>query len=323
MNVAPAILGQGSKNANAAIEPIADNICSKRASFSFIMRGEFIIVKALQYFSKFFWLWLSLLVFATAISLSTPAVLAHGDEDHTSSTASPATTVQVESAGAEDTTAGQVEVNEHNTLETKQCLSGEACDADHHDKSVSHAHDGQDHHGIKTESKDAHDHSAHGPNALLLESSVGRLLVWLGKFHPAAVHFPIALLLSAAFAELLSLRSKHGFFPNAVRFCLWIGALGAVGAALLGWLYGGFRITDEESILTFHRWNGTTIAVLALLALWLEEQRVRTEFARNGAIRSVLFAVALLVGLNGYLGGLMVYGPEQHEWPKSEVVQSH
>jgi hypothetical protein len=33
----------------------------------------------------------------------------------------------------------------------------------------------------------------------------GRLLRWLGGWHPAAVHFPIALLLTVAFLELMAL----------------------------------------------------------------------------------------------------------------------
>ncbi len=171
--------------------------------------------------------------------------------------------------------------------------------------------------------EDAHDHSAHAPNQALLESGFGRLLVWIGKFHPAAVHFPIALLLGAALAELLSLRFNDGFFRGAVRYSLWLGALGALGAALLGWLYGGFHLVDEESVLTYHRWNGTGIAALALLTLWLGERRARKSSGHSGAFRTALFATALLVGLNGYWGGLMVHGAEQHQWPTAPTEHAH
>ncbi len=178
-----------------------------------------------------------------------------------------------------------------------------------------HAHTGLESHSEEMVSGADHDHSAHGPNEALLKTTSGQFLVWLGKFHPAAVHFPIALLLVAALAELISMRFNPAFFRDAARFSLWVGAVGAVGAAILGWLYGGFRLTDAETILTIHRWNGTGIAALALLTLWMQERRVRTLPARSGLYRASLFVTALLVGLNGYLGGLMVYGPEQHQWP--------
>lgn len=189
------------------------------------------------------------------------------------------------------------------------------------DHAMPDMHDEQEHEHAGTTEHEAmpgemvHDHSAHGPNEALLETGIGRLLVWLGKFHPAAVHFPIAMLLGAALAELLSLRFENGFFRNAARYSLWLGALGAVGAASLGWLYGGFRVADEESLLTFHRWNGTGIAALALITLWLGEGPIRTQASRLALYRTALLVTALLVAVNGYIGGRMVYGPEQHQWP--------
>lgn len=181
-----------------------------------------------------------------------------------------------------------------------------------------HAHDNGDDHG-ETVMDTTHDHSTHGPNEALLKTGAGRLLVWLGKFHPAAVHFPIALLLGAALAELLSIRFANGLFRDAARFCLWLGTLGAVGAATLGWLYGGFRLVDEDTVLALHRWNGTGIAILATLSLWLGETQTRRKPSRKGAHRTMLFVTAVLVSLNGYWGGLMVHGPEQHQWPAEPV----
>ena len=192
----------------------------------------------------------------------------------------------------------------------------------HSPDSPAHSHDGNDDHEDMV-GEDVHDHSAHAPSEALLETGFGRFLFWLGKLHPAAVHFPIALLLGAALAELISLRRNASFFQDAGRFCLWLGTLGAVGAAMLGWFYGGFRLVDDETILTFHRWNGTGIAMLALLALWLLERGVREQSSQRGRYQIVLLVIALMVGTNGYLGGLMVYGPEQHQWPEAPAEHPH
>jgi uncharacterized membrane protein len=164
------------------------------------------------------------------------------------------------------------------------------------------------------QSEPVHDHSAHGPNAYLFESSGGRLMVWFGRLHPAAVHFPIGLLMAAALAEMLSLRFSPRFFRNAVRFCLWTGAISAFGAALLGWFYGGFRLLDTELIMSVHRWNGTGLAVLGLLALWNAERRDRGVNESIG-LRGCLLLIVIMIGVNGYTGGLMVYGAQQHQWP--------
>lgn len=234
--------------------------------------------------------WILTFILALVLALITSAsVLAHGDEEHPTSPQPTHTEGMVDDSHSEQ----------------------------------EHPHDPEDHHSEAAPTESTHDHSAHGPSEALLKTRFGRFLVWLGKFHPAAVHFPIALLLVAAFAELLSLRYRPEFFRDAARFSLWTGTVGALGAALLGWLYGGFRLIDEETVLTIHRWNGTSIAALALLTLWLGERRLQAQPTRNGIYRSALFATALLVGVNGYLGGLMVYGPEQHQWPTTQAEHAH
>lgn len=126
----------------------------------------------------------------------------------------------------------------------------------------------------------------------------------LGRLHPMATHFPIALLLAAALAELaLMVRPTLGLKPT-IHFLVAGGAIGAVAAAVLGWFAGGWRLSDRSEILGLHRWNGTGIALVSLLAWWL---------AARGSNRTVLratlgiMAAALIV--QGYYGGEMVFGP--------------
>ncbi len=247
-------------------------------------------------------LFLAFFLALAILLLPLASAMAHGDQAHES-------TSQTQAASETSDPAHTTSESSHE--EASPHLHSE-------ENHAQHAHDEAD-----ATNEKAHDHSAHGPNEALLKTGYGRFLVWLGKFHPAAVHFPIALLLGAALAELLSLKSKSRFFSDAARYSLWLGTMGAIGAATLGWFYGGFRLVDEEAILTFHRWNGTGLAILALVTLWLNERRMRQYPSRNSLYRTALLVTALLVGINGYLGGVMVYGKEQHQWPAIPSESAH
>lgn len=140
--------------------------------------------------------------------------------------------------------------------------------------------------------------------AAIAENRITSADDFLGRLHPIAAHFPIALLLIAGFAELLLLfRPALGLEPT-IRFLVISGALGAVVAAVLGWLAAGWRLSDRSETLSLHRWNGTGIAAVALLATWLA---VRAK-SRIG-LRSVLAVLAAALVVQGYLGGEMVFGP--------------
>lgn len=169
-------------------------------------------------------------------------------------------------------------------------------------------------------SSSGHDHAEHAHGSWAV-TPLQRVLAWVGRFHPALTNFPIALLLAAALAELLFMATGQEGYRHAARFCLWVGGLGALAAALTGWLYAGFQLAADDFILAVHRWNGTALAVLALAGLWLGERHMRT--GRRGGYRACLFLIALLAGVNGYLGGVMLYGADHYAWPGSAEVHDH
>lgn len=127
---------------------------------------------------------------------------------------------------------------------------------------------------------------------------------FLGRLHPIAAHFPVALLLMAALAELLlALRPTLGL-ETTVRFLVAGGAIGALIAALLGWFAAGWRLVDRSQTLGIHRWNGSAVAGMALVAAWLAF-RSRSRMV----LRIVLAALAAALVIQGYLGGEMAFGP--------------
>ncbi|VAW00266.1 hypothetical protein MNBD_ALPHA05-465 [hydrothermal vent metagenome] len=137
-----------------------------------------------------------------------------------------------------------------------------------------------------------------------------RLISWLGSFHPAVVHIPIGLFLAALIGEVLLLTTGQPVYAAIVRYCLWIGALGAFLAAPLGWFNAGFQLTDTKEFVTLHRWIGTTVALWSVLLLF-------TLGATKDGNSRTLLRVALLIGVglvsfNGLLGGLIVHGADAH-----------
>jgi plastocyanin len=144
----------------------------------------------------------------------------------------------------------------------------------------------------------------------------GEIIRWIGKFHPPAANFPIALLVAAAVAEVLLVATGRPAFDSANRFCLWFGALTAVLTGTLGWFMGGFHTADSSWVMTTHRWLGTSADVLAVATLLVGEacrrpgrQRARRWFG------VLLVIVALMVLAAGFFGGALVYGIRHYGWP--------
>jgi mono/diheme cytochrome c family protein/uncharacterized membrane protein len=149
-----------------------------------------------------------------------------------------------------------------------------------------------------------------------LRSSFEKLIGWLGKFHPAAVHFPIALLTAAAVAELLRMVTGRPALDAVVRYCLWFATLTAVVAGTLGWFLGEFRLTDASWVLTTHRWLGTATVACAGLVLLLSQVSRRPDRRRTRiGFRVTLLVVAVLALVTGFFGGAVVYGLDHYAWP--------
>lgn len=144
---------------------------------------------------------------------------------------------------------------------------------------------------------------------------VPRTLDWLGRLHPAAAHFPIALIVAAGVAELLGGMSGRVWLLDAGRFCLWFGAVGALVAAPLGWLNAGFDVGGDDAVLASHRWLGTfaVIGVIALVVLLEVARRKQTRGAR-WIYRGALLLGVVAIGLVGHLGGMLVYGTDYYAW---------
>src|SRR5262245_31289010 len=90
------------------------------------------------------------------------------------------------------------------------------------------------------------------------------LAQFVGRFHPLAVHLPIALLLLAAGLECAAFAEKTRHLRAAAGWVLALAAGSAVLAVFLGWLLarsGGY----EGRLVTRHMWGGVSLGA-ALVA---------------------------------------------------------
>jgi uncharacterized membrane protein len=167
-----------------------------------------------------------------------------------------------------------------------------------------------------TSEEQSHSHKTdHGPTGQL--SAKDRVIRFAGKFHPVAVHFPIALLIAALFSELLGSIFPIRRFREAARVLVNLGAPMAAFAAVLGWATGLFATYpgELEKVLSTHRWLGTSTAILALVTLALLETYWRKQNPRlRGLYLVALVFTAFLVGSTGHFGGTLIHGTEHFTW---------
>jgi uncharacterized membrane protein/mono/diheme cytochrome c family protein len=141
-------------------------------------------------------------------------------------------------------------------------------------------------------------------------TSAERFARWVGKFHLLLLHFPIALVFAAGALELWTIWRRRPVPSEAVRSCLWLGAVAAIPTAVLGWLFAASgNGVGSPQLLTAHRWLGTSAAVWLIVTAIVSERDARRQ-ARSRSGRLLLMAGLIIIALTAHLGGLMAYGED-------------
>jgi uncharacterized membrane protein len=132
-----------------------------------------------------------------------------------------------------------------------------------------------------------------------------RLLDWIGRIHPFAVHFPLALF-PVAWVALLLARRRRGRPDDTVRALIVVAGTAGAGAALLGWINGGWSLSDPDPILRAHRWLGTLLGLAGGgAAAWVWR---RSAAADTHAMIWLVGALTLALLVQGWLGGALIHG---------------
>jgi len=133
----------------------------------------------------------------------------------------------------------------------------------------------------------------------------------IGRLHPLLVHFPIALILIAAVAELLVVATRMPEWRAVAVANLRAGAAFAVASTVAGWLLASSRIVEASSSLESHRWLGTYAAVLAIAGAFTTGRVVYNPSSRlTWAYRVAVFGAAGLVGVAAHFGAVLVWGAD-------------
>jgi uncharacterized membrane protein len=85
----------------------------------------------------------------------------------------------------------------------------------------------------------------------------------ISHLHPLLVHFPIALVLAAAAAELAAIATPGPWWRAVAVSNLRAGAALGLVAAITGWLLAASPVIDATPALDWHRWLGMAGALSA------------------------------------------------------------
>lgn len=136
---------------------------------------------------------------------------------------------------------------------------------------------------------------------------------FFGRLHPLVLHFPVALLLLAGALEFIRVFRDDARLGKLTVFLLAIGAVGAVMAAITGWVFAHESHPQQpmRTILAWHRWLGVTTAALTVLA-WAAAHRWADDSRREARWlgRIVVWLAAGLLIVTAHLGALLVWGSD-------------
>jgi hypothetical protein len=150
----------------------------------------------------------------------------------------------------------------------------------------------------------------------VIETKAGNLTTYLGRFHPVAVHLPIAFTFGVLLTEVLFMFTQWRCLILTARVMLLLTVMGMLIAVPLG--FAAVAEYGVDSLVTYH--ERVAVASFALmLATWGIREAIEWGFLGSRwryCYRGLLLLAALVVAWAGFLGGELVHGVGHLAWPK-------
>jgi uncharacterized membrane protein len=135
-------------------------------------------------------------------------------------------------------------------------------------------------------------------------------MLLIGRLHPLLVHFPIGLVLAAAGAELVAIRTGRPSWRAVAVANLRAGALFSALSLIAGWVLASAPFVEATPSLEWHRWTGVAAAV-ATMGAAVASRRCHVQSRWSSLVyRGALFGAATLVEIAGHLGAALVWGTD-------------
>jgi len=130
---------------------------------------------------------------------------------------------------------------------------------------------------------------------------------FIGRFHPLAVHIPIALMLLVPVLEVAGRWEKFSYLRLSSRFVLGLATIAAAFAAFLGWCLARSG-SYSGALVTQHMWGGVSLAAICWFS-WVLRGRMGGPHAQR-AYAATLAVGVLVVSWTGYRGGQVSQGED-------------
>ncbi len=132
------------------------------------------------------------------------------------------------------------------------------------------------------------------------------LITFIGRFHPVWVHLPIGFLMIGVLLKSYVVLLKKQNLQEAVNFTLFLGAVSALIAALLGFLLsqnGGY----EGNLLDIHLAAGWLTVALSGIAWWVNKNEEKYSKKLNYSLLGLLM---ITLTVTGHFGGSLTHGED-------------
>ncbi|AXT60550.1 hypothetical protein D1816_09375 [Aquimarina sp. AD10] len=141
-------------------------------------------------------------------------------------------------------------------------------------------------------------------------NEVSDIVLFFGRFHPLVVHLPIGFLFFAFILEVYGRWQKDDKIKSAIPLSLFLGAISALVACVLGYMLSLSGDYDQGALDT-HFWFGIATTVIAFGAWLISSRKLKVEVLEKGkAYIATLALIVVLLSITGHYGGNLTHGSD-------------